>query len=81
MDGTENVETKPIVYGNHNREEKPVAVEPVTEDQKPYVVNEPISVFSNESYANDRQYAIVLAQLIEKQHREKVYKWIERYVV
>jgi len=78
MDETTNVETKPIVYSNHNREEKPVAIKSVTEDQKPYAVNEPMSAFSNESYANDRQYAIVLAQLMEKQHREKAYKWIEK---
>lgn len=36
------------------------------------------SVFSNEAYVCDRQYAIVLAQLIALKDREKVYKWIER---
>lgn len=40
--------------------------------------NEPLSVFSDESYACDRQYAIVLAQLMSVKERDKVYKWIER---
>lgn len=39
---------------------------------------DPLSVFSNEAYLCDRQYAIVLAQLISLKDREKVYKWIER---
>lgn len=42
------------------------------------VTNEPLSVFSDETYACDRDYAIVLAQLMSNKDREKVYKWIER---
>ncbi|XP_050426761.1 uncharacterized protein LOC126837063 [Adelges cooleyi] len=37
-----------------------------------------VSPFSKEAYVCDRQYAIVLAQLISVNEREKVYKWIER---
>lgn len=42
-------------------------------------IKEPLTLFSDEAYACDRQYAIVLAQLISIGDREKVYKWIERY--
>lgn len=81
MDETVNVEKYPAADENGEREDKPAdAVESVTENKKPTGSNEPTSVFSNESYANDRQYAIVLALLIEKQYRKKVYKWIEKYV-
>jgi len=38
------------------------------------------SVFSDAVYACDRQYAIVLAQLMSNNEREKVYAWIERSV-
>lgn len=38
----------------------------------------PQSVFSDESYACDRQYAIVLAQFITCRDREKVHAWIKR---
>jgi len=46
-------------------------------EKKPLVV-EPLTVFSDESYACDRQYAIVLAQLVSVKERVKVYTWIER---
>lgn len=42
------------------------------------VTNEPLSDFSDEMYACNRDYAIVLAQLMSNKDREKVYKWIER---
>lgn len=47
------------------------AVEKPTEDL--------LSELSNEVYNCDRQYAIVLAQLMSNKDREKVYKWLERY--
>lgn len=40
--------------------------------------DEPLSVFSNAAYACDRQYAIVLAQLMNTKDREKTYTWIGR---
>lgn len=40
--------------------------------------DEPLSVFSNAAYACDRQYAIVLAQLMTTKDREKTYTWIGR---
>ncbi|XP_060855659.1 uncharacterized protein LOC132933382 [Metopolophium dirhodum] len=46
-------------------------------EKKPLAV-EPLTVFSDESYACDRQYAIVLAQLVSVKERVKVYTWIER---
>lgn len=42
------------------------------------ITNEPLSAFSDETYACDRDYAIVLAQLMSNKDRDKVYKWIER---
>jgi len=39
---------------------------------------EPLTAFSDESYACDRQYAIVLAQLMSVKERDKVYTWIDR---
>lgn len=42
--------------------------------------DKPSSVFSDAVYACDRQYAIVLAQLMTNNEREKVYAWIERSV-
>lgn len=42
------------------------------------VPNEPLSAFSDEAYSCDRDYAIMLAQLMANKDREKVYKWIER---
>lgn len=36
------------------------------------------SVFSDAVYTCDRQYAIVLAQLMTNNERERVYAWIER---
>ncbi|XP_025191030.1 uncharacterized protein LOC112591430 [Melanaphis sacchari] len=39
---------------------------------------EPLTAFSDESYACDRQYAIVLAQLMSVKERNKVYTWIDR---
>lgn len=57
-------------------EKKPTATPPI---DTPTTV-EP-SVFANAAYACDRQYAIVLAQLMAPKDREKVYSWIERYVV
>ena len=47
-------------------------------EKKPSAVIEPLTVFSDESYACDRQYAIVLAQLMSVKERAKVYTWIER---
>lgn len=41
--------------------------------------DDPLSELSNEVYNCDRQYAIVLAQLMAIKDREKVYKWLERY--
>jgi len=46
-------------------------------EKRPLAV-EPLTVFSDESYACDRQYAIVLAQLMSVKERAKVYTWIER---
>jgi len=46
-------------------------------EKKPLAA-EPLTVFSDESYACDRQYAIVLAQLVSVKERVKVYTWIER---
>lgn len=40
--------------------------------------DDPMSELSNEVYNCDRQYAIVLAQLMAIKDREKVYKWLER---
>lgn len=39
--------------------------------------NEPTD-FSDESYVCDRQYAIMLTQLMAIKDREKAYKWIQR---
>lgn len=41
-------------------------------------IKEPLTLFSDEAYACDRQNAIVLAQLISVSDREKVYKWIKK---
>lgn len=41
-------------------------------------IKDPVSLFSDEAYACDRQYVIVLAQLISISDRIKIYKWIER---
>lgn len=49
-------------------------------EKKPLAV-EPLTVFSDESYACDRQYAIVLAQLVSVKERAKVYTWIERLLL
>lgn len=50
-------------------------------DEKLIVVLEPPSEFSDDAYQCDRQYAIVLAQLMSKKYRLKVYKWIEKLVL
>ncbi|XP_022174080.1 uncharacterized protein LOC111036378 [Myzus persicae] len=56
--------------------ESPPTVEEAVE-KKPVEV-EPLTVFSDESYVCDRQYAIVLAQLMSVKERVKVYTWIQR---
>ncbi|KAL5237904.1 hypothetical protein ACI65C_005314 [Semiaphis heraclei] len=63
--GAEDTTTKQSSPTSDLGEKKPLAVEPLT-------------VFSDESYACDRQYAIVLAQLMSVKERAKVYTWIER---
>jgi len=50
-------------------------------EKKPALAVEPLTVFSDESYACDRQYAIVLAQLVSVKERVKVYTWIERLFI
>lgn len=50
-------------------------------DEKPAVAVEPSSEFSDDAYQCDRQYAIVLAQLMSKKYRLKIYKWIERFIL
>lgn len=59
---------------------------PPVEDEKPSddavaavaSAEEQSAVFSEESYVCDRQYAIVLAQLMAVKEREKVYRWIDK---
>lgn len=53
------------------------SVATTTTTAKP-TAEEPPSVFSNAAYACDRQYAIVLAQLMNTKDREKTYTWIRR---
>jgi len=84
MEQANNEGNDPVVVNENDKsKEKQDSVDSTEEDkQKATVTNTSVvtSTSSDESYVNDRQYAIVLAQMMESQHREKVYKWIERYI-